>query len=274
MPEPEGSVYGAGARLMESSAGTAQSIGQQDVERKKIAAEQSMSSEKETGADIRQISSQQADMALKKLDMQTKSMNVTPQIAVGLARYMGPAAFQLIGPQDPHFVLGLLHAQVQQDMAKLKAPKEFNFRVGDKTVPGVMHYNEDTSSWEIKQLGEGGTVGTPEGRGGKGKGGGDDTFKKNKEFMRSYEKDEAILNDPTKSAQLKASSPDEFAVIQDRVSKNRDRYDQLKTDLGSAGGAPKPAAGGGGAATPDNSPFDADAFIKDALGDGGSRGGL
>lgn len=247
---------------MESSAKTASDIQSQDIQRKGQTIDAGEKASSELGASRREMSRQQAEMGLKKLELQQKSMNVTPQIAVGLSRYLGPAAFQLIGPQDPHFVLGILHAQIQQDMVKLKAPKEFNFKVGDKTVPGVMHYNEDSASWEIKQLGEGGPTATP-----KGKGTDTSLSKADQKFMASQEKDAAFFAS-TNATQLKATNPDEWQRRYDTYKRNQDRYDKLRSSMGQGSGtpAPAPAAGGGGAAAaPGDAPFSADDFINEAL---------
>ena len=66
---------------------------------------------------------------------------------------------------------------------------------------------------------------------------------------------------------MKATDPDKLSQQQQWIRDNQDQYDKLVKGMGKAGGGgegqPAPA---GGAPSSDNAPFDADAFIKDALG--------
>src|SRR6266478_3285967 len=95
-------LYPAGAPLMESGAASARQVGQEKVEREKIASENARSTTSEVGQDLRQVQSQQAAVDLEKLKasdkMQGKMMTITPQIALGLSRNTGdPGWLQAIG---------------------------------------------------------------------------------------------------------------------------------------------------------------------------------
>jgi hypothetical protein len=240
-------LYGEGAGLLEGAAKTATDMNQQNLEQQRITTEAGAQAGTQVGETQREQSRQQALLKLKQLESQTKTMTVSPQLAVGLTKYLGPGALQLVGQQDPHFVVGLMHASMSLTLQKLKAPKEFNARVGDKTVPFVQHWNEDTQSWDIQQIGEGGATFSPTARGEvtpkvkydtthpkPGKAGSDDQLKKDKLWLGEYDKRKKWLtSDEGRMTQRK--DPDQFSRESAWVEDNSPKADDIMQALESSG---------------------------------------
>lgn len=258
-----GSLYGEGAQLLESGAASARQTGQQNVEREKIASENIRSATGELGAMGRQLSAQDAAVALKKMEMAENQIEITPQIALGLSKNTGDKEWMTSVGQRMRadVVLGLYtHGLTLQQMKR--SPKVTQVYDDKGKIRHAVVYTDEQGTLQQLMLDAGMTpekLHPPK----PGAGGGDD-FKKNKEFIKSHEKAAALFNDPFKSKQLKSTDPDQWNRAHEEYIKDQDRYDQLKTSMGGAGSAQP--SGDGETPAPDNTPFDADAFIKDALG--------
>lgn len=271
MPE---TLFGAGAQLLESSAGTASDINKQKQEATKTTVDAGASAGSEIGARQRQQMSgqqaQQLEMLKSKLTQQENLMTITPQIALGLAKHSkNPDWLKAVGTQmRSDVVLGLYTAESKAHYT----PRYITKQDGDQVSHGWSWFDPDTGQEMFVPSDKGGPKYSPTARGEvtpkdkskvdkKGK---DDTLKKNEDFMRSHEKQAALFNDPVKANQLKTTNPDQYNRMYEEYQKDQDRYDQLKTSMGAAGGPAVPASG----ANPDqgSAPFDADAFIKEAVG--------
>lgn len=263
-------LFSAGGQI---GADAAKTSVDQNLREKELRQKSGDAASGELGADRRQMSAQQAQMGLEKLKDEENYVEFTPQIALGMVNATGNKEWLRMsdnGPDGkPHrmradMLLGWLTAESKQKWA----PKMVTRYVDGKQQNGLIWMDPDGNKQEFWP-GEGIDPGKLHpGKGGKGGSGGDDTFKKNKEFLAQYNKRRAEYSDPIKAKEIQQTNPDKYSEDQQWLKENMDQYDKLTRGMGKAGAqAPKPAAGtsgdsGGGQA------FDADAFIKEALGSG------
>lgn len=268
-------LYGEGASLLQASGNQAANIAQTRQATTDTTVKAGEAAGAQVGETQRQISAQQATMALEKMKasekMQGKVLTITPQIALGLAKNTGDREWMQAVGQDMRsdVLLGLYTHGMSLQQAK-KAPKVTQIYDGNGKIRHAVVYTDEQGNIQQLMLDEGIA---PEALN-KGKGGGakktgaakDDTFKKQKEFNRAYEKLRSVYDDPMKAQETKIANPDKYNQDLQWLKDNQDQYDQNVRAMGKAG-SPSPAAGvGGSSAVPDNAPFNADAFIRDALG--------
>jgi hypothetical protein len=204
----------------------------------------------------------------EKLDQAENMVTITPQIALGMVKNTGDKEWlKAVGTKMRSDVaIAMYTNSIKTEYAKHQ-PKVTQVYGDDGKIRHAVVYTDPDGNQQQLLLDPGMK---PE-QLNKGKGGSakpsnkasDDTFKKNKEFMRAHEKQASLLNDPVKSKELQATNADQYNKMKEEFDKDQDRYDQLKTQMGAAGGSAAPAAGGGQQS--DNAPFDADALIKEAL---------
>jgi hypothetical protein len=154
-----------------------------------------------------------------------------------------------------------------------KAPKVTQIYDANGRIRHAVVYTDEDGNEQQLMLDQGITpenLNKGKGGGKKGGSGSDDSLKKMKEFNRAYEKARSEISDPSKAGQMKATDSKGFEEKMQWLKDNQDQYDANIKALGKGGGAeiPGQAPGTGTPAAPDNAPFDADAFIKDALGQG------
>lgn len=261
MPAP-GSLYGEGAQLLDSAGTQASNIAKE----RQAATDTTVKAGESAGANLSaertQISSQQAQMALKKMELSENHVEITPQLALGLARTTGDKSWiEAIGQtMRADVYTGLYTHGIEQAYAK-RSPKITQVYDENGKIRHAVVYTDEQGNPQQLMLDAGITPDKLHPH--KPSGSGDD-FKKNKEFMKSHEKAAAFFNDAVRSKQLKSQDPEQWNRMHEEYIKDQDRYDQLKTSMGGSG-ASQPG-GRGDTPAPDNAPFDADAFIKDALG--------
>jgi len=270
--------------LFGTAAGLLEGAGQQQLEEKKVeqvpqsegvkageSAAGNISAEKQTAMSGQQA--QQLAVLKDKLDQASNMMTITPQVALGMVKNTGDKEWmKAIGQKmRADVVLGMYTHGIKLNQAK-KAPKVTQIYDKDGKVRHSVVYTDEDGNEQQLMLDEGMTPDQlNKGKGGKSKSGSgsDDSLKKMKEFNRAYEKARSEISDPSKAAQLQATNPESFKEKSQWLKDNQDQYDANIKALGKGGGAAIPGAaapaGEGGA---DNAPFDADAFIKDALGQG------
>lgn len=268
-------LYPAAGQLLQGSAQTA--LGNAELEQKKtqttVQAGEAASSE--LGADRRQMSSQQAQQKLVQMQAEARlkgeMITITPQLALGLVKNTGDKGWlQAAGQSMRADVYTSLYTHGMDLAYAKKAPKITQIYDENGKIRHAVVYTDEQGNQQQLMLDAGMT---PEKlhpqRPGAGRAGAANSmdFKKNQQFIRSYEKARGEMADPARASQLKSTNPDSYTEKTQWIKDNQDKYDSIVKSMGNAGsgGAAAPAAGGGGAA-PDNAPFDADSFIKDALG--------
>lgn len=269
-------LFGPATELLRTASQGAQA----DADRTKTSTDQLTRSgdaaSTQLGEDRRQKSGQiqEKDMAMlqSKLDQQKNEMMITPQIALGLVKNTGDKEWmKAVGTKmRSDVVLGMFSHGMDLAYAK-KQPKITQIYDASGKIRHAVVYTDENGNQQELMLDAGITPAKlNEGKGGRGRGGagGDDDLKKQKAFMSAHEKQAALLNDASKSEQLKATNPEQYNRMKEQYEKDQDRYDQLVTQLGSAGAAKPDASAGGSSAAPGDTPFDADALIKEALGGG------
>lgn len=271
-----GTLFGEATQAMEGASQTAQQtneIAQKDRENTIQAGEAAGA---EVGATGRQAMGAQDAQKLaelhSKLNQAENMFTVTPQIALGLVKNTGDKSWlAAVGKPIRADVFSALYTHGMALANEKKAPKvTLTYDAKGKVSHTLVWQDADGNPQQV-QLDEGASAKLlNEGKGGGkkgGAGGSDEELKKMKEFNRAYEKARAEVADPARAAQLKATNPEDYSAKQQFLKDNADQYDANIKALGKGGGAAvpgaTPAAGGG---APDNAPFDADAFIKDALG--------
>lgn len=221
--------------------------------------------------DLKDISGQQAAQKLEQL--KRLGVQITPQMALGLFNINkdDPNFMTLSGSHmDPHMLLGWTALEYKKQFEKMKSKVVQVYGKDGKIQHAVLVPDENGGPPTQYILDEGMNASHLHPKGsGKGSGGPkDETFKKNQQFIKSYEKARGEIADPARAAQLKATNPDSYTEKTQWLKDNQDQYDTLVKEMGQAGatGAPGGTPGDTPSGTPDNAPFDADAFIKDALG--------
>lgn len=267
MPEAPGSLYTAGAGLLEAAGGQASNIARTNQDATNTTVQAGNAASSELGAERRQMSAQDAQLQIKKMEVAENQVEITPQLALGLVKNTGEKDWlKATGTRMRADVLMSLYTHGLAVNQAKRSPKVIQKANADGTVQNGLVW-EDADG--VQQFWPGTGI-KPEKlhppRGAGAGAGSKDTSISNadKKFMASQEKDASFFGDASKSEQLKATNPDEWNRRHDTYMQNQDRYDQLRKGLGKAGAAP--AAAGGGAAPVNSAPFDADAFIKDALG--------
>jgi hypothetical protein len=257
-------LFTAGAGLLKGAADTATG---QEAQIKDTGAKQGMQASSELGADRRQMSSQQAQIALEKLKNAEDQVTITPQIALGLVKNTGNKEWlSAIGTKmRSDMLLGIYTAESKRRYQ----PKLTQTYDKDGTVRHVLITPDEEGNPTEWYLDSGMNADKLHpGKGGKGGAGGDDTFKKNKEFLAQYNKRRAEYSDPIKAKEIQQTNPDKYGEDQQWLKDNMDQYDKLTRGMGKAGAqTPKTPAGTSGDSGA-NQGFDADAFIKEALGSG------
>ena len=276
MPAP-GTLFGEATQALEGASSTAQKtneIAQKDRSNTIKAGEAAGG---EVGASGRQAAGAQDAQKLaelhSKLNQAENMFTVTPQIALGLVKNTGDKSWlEAVGKPIRADVFSALYTHGMALANEKKSPKVTLTYGKDGKVSHTLVWQDADGNPQQIQLDQGmATKLLNEGKGG-GKKGGDSSseeLKKMKEFNRAYEKARAEISDPFKAKTLQMTNPEKFAQSEQWLKDNQDQYDANIKALGKGGGAAvggggAPAAGGG--AQPDNAPFDADAFIKDALG--------
>jgi hypothetical protein len=234
----------------------------------------------EIGADRRQkMSAEEQQKLLQQkamLDQAENMITITPQLALGLTKNTGEKDWlTAVGQKMRADVYTGLYTHGMALANAKKSPKVTLTYDKNGNVSHTLVWQDEDGNPQQIQLDEGSASKLlNEGKGGGRKGGSRssedaDKLKKMKEFNRAYEKARSEISDPARAAQLKATNPDSFSSKEQWLKDNQDQYDANIKSLGKGGGAAvpgaEPAAAGGGA-QPDNTPFDANAFIKDALG--------
>ena len=228
----------------------------------------------EAGATQRQKMSaqdaQKLEVLKSQLDRAQNMVDITPQIALGLVKNTGDKEWmKAVGTKMPAPVLmGMYTHGIRTDQAK-RAPKITQIYDDDGKVKHAVVYTDDDGN--IQQLPLDSGI-SPEKLHQKSPGKGSKTdspdFKNKEAFKKSYEKWVSQISG-TNGTQLKATDPDGYAKIKQQVDDYRDKYDSVIKGESTGGSGEDPApASGGGASAPDNAPFDADAFINEALGKG------
>lgn len=269
-----GSLYGEGAQLLEGSAQTQTDTAKLEQAKTDTTVEAGKASGAQLGETERQISSQQATMALEKMKasdkMQGKVVTITPQIALGMAKNTGdPSWMQAIGQDMRSDVLMSLYTHgIKLDQAK-KAPKITQVYDANGKIRHAVVYTDEQGNIQQLILDAGITPenlnkgkGGKGGRGGAGKDPEEMSFKEKKAFIDMYQKRRAEYSDPMRSEDIKKRNPEKYNQDQQWLKDNLDTNDQILKSMGQGGAA---APSSGGTATPE-APFDADAFIEDALG--------
>jgi len=260
-------LYGAGANLLEGSVQAAGNIAKQKQASTDSAVQPGEEAGKQLGDLQRQKMAQDAAMKLKQMEM-NDTIEVSPQIALGLAKNTGDKGWlQSVGQRmRPDVMLGLYTHGMAVSASK-KSPKVTQIYDANGKIRHAVVYQDEEGNVQQLMLDEGITPealnkGKGGGRGGSKKG--DDTFKNKKEFNRAYEKLRAVYDDPMKAKETQVSNPEKYSQDQQWLKDNQDQYDKNVREMGKSGGAPAKASGS--SADPGDAPFDADAFIKDALG--------
>jgi len=252
---PNDTLFEAGAGLLKGAAATVSDTNQQSLDQQRITSEAGSKASDRVSEEAK--SKQAALMALKKIDEQGLAQGHTfimsPQVAVGLMQDdKDPSWLKMIGqPVPTGLVLGKMKGDFQMKLDKMKAPKEFNFKVGDKTVPGAMHWNEDTQSWDLQQLGEGGQTFSPTARGldtpasrkkGAGKGS-KDQLDKDKVWLKEYDANKKWLTSD-EARHVKNNNPEEYKRRSAWVEDNTPKFDEVTRRLEDSGETPSPDSGG------------------------------
>lgn len=257
-------LYPAGGQMVQTGINAG-------MEGKKLDLLQSEQSQKTMEAGLGAVRDVQGDrnkiMAverLKQMEAMENKIEITPQLALGLVKNTGDKDWlSAVGQRMRADVYTALYTHGMAVNQSKRAPKVTQIYDEKGKIRHAVIYTDDQGNIQQLPLDTGftpeqlhppkpGTGTSPE-------------DKKNKEFMRSHEKQAALFNDPVKSKQLKAMDPEQWNMQHEEYMKDQDRYDKLKTSLGKGGGGPA-GTGGGDSAVPDNSPFDSDAFIQSALG--------
>ena len=275
MPGAGDTAFGASAELLGEAGQTELGVSKLKTEQTGQTMDAGVQASTQMGEDRRQGTfdqKQKAAQALAKFKaqqaMQGKLVTITPQIALGMVKNTGDKEWlAAVGQQMEAPVLMSLYTHgIKTDQAK-KAPKITQIYDDDGKVRHAVVYTDEDGNQQQLLLDKGMT---PEqlnkGKGGKGKAGsgGDDTFKKNKQFLTEYDKRKAEYSDPLKAHEVQKSDPKRYDEDMQWLKDNQDTYDSLTKQMGKAGGGggAAPDAGGG---QQDNAPFDADDFIKEAL---------
>lgn len=257
-------LFSAGAGLLKGAADTAVD---QNLKEKELRQKSGDAASGELGADRRQMSVQQAAMALQKLKDAEDQITITPQIALGLVKNTGNKEWlSATGTKmRADMLLGIYTAESKRKYQQ-KLTQTYD---KDGTVRHVLITPDEEGNPTEWYLDPGMNADKLHpGKGGKGGSGGDDTFKKNKEFLAQYNKRRAEYSDPIKAKEIQQTNPDKYNEDQQWLKDNMDQYDKLTRSMGKAGAQPpKPAAGASGDSGGSQG-FDADAFIKEALGSG------
>lgn len=253
-------LYPAGAQLLEGAAQTATAQSGQQVEREKIAATQEQSQQKNM-----------VDLVNSHLDRQANQVTITPQIALGLVKNTGDKSWlEAVGqPMRADVMLGLYQYGMRVKNSKYTPKITDTYTKDGKVQKALAWVDPDTEQPMMYTLGEG--MSPEKLHPGKGKGSGagaDDDFKKKKTFIHEYEKRRMEYSDPIKAQEAQKTNPEKYEEDIQWLKDNRDDYDSaIKMMSGRGTGGAAPAAGGsGGSGGGSSAPFDADSFIKDALG--------
>lgn len=264
-----GSLYGEGAQLVGQGAESARSVGQQNVERQNIEAQNQRSNNQELGEDVRQLSDQQAKQRMAQMDQEAalkgQMVTITPQLALGLTKNTGDKEWMTaVGQSMRADVYTALYTHGIDLAYAKKAPKITPIYDGDKVRHAVVYTDEQGNQQQLML--DAGI--TPEklhpNSGKKGGASSSEYFKKNQQFIKSFEKARSELSDPARAAQLKSSDPDTYTEKTQWLKDNQDQYDSLVKTMGRAGGE-SPVKTTQNSQDQGGAPFDANAFIKDAL---------
>jgi hypothetical protein len=276
MPAP-GTLFGEATQALEGASSTAQQTNEIAQKDRSNTIQAGEAAGAEVGATGRQAAGAQDAQKLaelhSKLNQAENMFTMTAQIASGLTKNTGdPEWFKSVGQPMRADVAMSLYTHGMALANEKKSPKVTLTYGKDGKVSHTLVWQDADGNPQQVQLDEGAASEVlNKGKGGGkkgGVGGSDEELKKMKEFNRAYEKARAEVADPARAAQLKATNPDDFSSKQQFLKDNQDQYDANIKALGKGGGAAvpgaAPAAGGGGDGG--SAPFDADAFIKDALG--------
>ena len=265
-----GSLYVESAQLLEGAGNQAMGNAKLDQSKIDTTVQAGEAAGREVGASSRQESAQKAQQKLMQMEMEAKlkgeMITITPQLALGLVKNTGEKDWlKAVGQSMRADIYTSLYTHGMQMEAAKRAPKIIQRANPDGTLQNGLVW---TDAEGVQQFWPGTGI-SPEKLHPSRRGSGekDPNFKKNQQFIKSFEKARSELADPARAAQLKATNPDSYTEKTQWLKDNQDRYDQLLKGMGAAGGggaSPAPAAGG--SASTDSAPFDADAFIKDALG--------
>ena len=256
-------LFPAAGQLLEGAANTNTQTNDLLQKQKQLTSNQGQSAGSEVGANERQMSSQEAAQKLKQMELQD-TINITPQIALGLAKNTGdPSWMQAVGtPIRPDVMLVLYTHGMAVNNSK-KSPKVTQVYDADGKVRHAVVYTDEEGNVQQHVIDEGMT---PEklhpGKPGAAK---DTSQKKSEAFMKAHEKQAALFNNASASQQLKATDPEQWNREHEEYLKDQDRYDQLKTSMGTGGGSPAPAAAPAQGAD-DQAPFDVHEFLQSVPG--------
>lgn len=266
-----GSMYGEGAQLLEGAAQTQGKTQELQQEKTNMLVKSGDQASANLAGERQQISGQQAAMALEKMKASEEQMTITPQIALGLAKNTGDKEWmKAIGTKLRSDVLLGLYTHGMTLAAQKRSPKISQIYDQSGKIRHAVVYTDEDGNMQSLMLDQGITPKTlNEGKHApgrpKGGSGGSDEFKNKKEFNRAYEKRRSEYADPIKADEVKKTNPEKYDEDIQWLKDNQDTYDTNVRGMGKGGGAegaPEPTAGGGAP----QAPFDADSFIKDALG--------
>lgn len=271
---PADTLFPAGAELLRAAGSQSDAISKDNQAKTDATIKTGDSASSELGAERRQMSSQQAAVALQKMTDQENKIQITPQLALGLVKNTGDKSWlQAVGTKMRADVYTGLYTHGMSLAQAKKAPKiTQTFDKDSNTIRHAVVYTDEDGVIQTLPLdsgitpkklneGKGGNRG-----GGKGGGGNADSmdFKKRKEFLAQFNKRRAEYADPARAAEAKALDPEKYNQDMQWIKDKQDLYDKITTEMSQGGGTGNeaPAAAGGNS----GAPFDADAFIKDALG--------
>lgn len=270
MPAP-GTLFGEATQALEGASQTAISQNQIAQKDRGDTIQAGESAGAGNNAASREQSAQQA--AQKMEQMKTEAMlkgemiTITPQLALGLVKNTGEKDWlQSVGQSMRADVYTGLYTHGMALANAKKAPKITQINDANGKIRHAVVYTDEEGNQQQLMLDAGMTPEQLHPDRSKGKGATDPNFKKNQQFIKSYESARKELSDPIRAKELEKLNPDDYREKTQWLKDNQDQYDQLIKGMGKAG-APEPAKSpSAGSQSPGGAPFDADSFIKDALG--------
>ncbi len=272
MPE---TLFGQSAQLLEAAGQKQTQEGAQEAKAEEIGARAGEAASSEIGADRRQkagaMDAQKLQAIKGQMDQAENMVTLTPQLALGMVKNTGDKEWmKAIGQKMRADVMMSFYTHgIKTEQAK-KAPHVTQIYDENGKVRHAVVYTDEDGNTQQLTLDAGMTPDQlNKGKGGKGKGGKEDDtdFKKNKVFLSEYDRRKAEYSDPIKAKEAQDADPAKYAEDIQWLKDKRDKYDKITSAMGDvgAGAEGKGGGGAGGGKSSDNAPFDADAFIKDAL---------
>lgn len=266
-------LFPAGAQLLQGAANTASNIGQQRVERERIRTQAASQALSEIGDNVREISNQRAQMALKQMEMEGNQVEITPQIALGLAKNTGDKEWMMsVGQKMRADVLLGIYTHGINLVAAKRSHKITQVYDKEGKVRHSVVYTDEAGNLQQLILDAGMTpekLHPSRSREGAQLKVDQLTFQQRKEWVRDYEKRRTEYSDPIRAKMVQGQNPEKYKEDQQYLEDYRDTYDEILKSFvkgqGNKPGSPRLTPGSDSGGEPE-APFDAEAFIQDALG--------